>query len=369
MNHPAWIEIDLRIFKKNLRIIKQHIASSQLCLVVKANAYGHGLIEIAQAAQEAGVDRLAVAHTSEGVQLRRSGIKIPILVLGAIHEEQISDLLQHQLECSLSSEFKADLLGQHCSELNQRCKVHLEIDTGMRRTGIRAENAHILFKNIVKKSNLDLVGIYSHFSDSSLETGKQTTEMQLRSFLHAVDPMLTSLEPKPLLHIANSGAICNFQNTHLDMVRCGILAFGYFQGNKDWMKDIKPFFSLKARISYFKAVEGGKGISYGHSYAPKELTRIITVPVGYGDGFRRALANKASVLVRGERKPIVGAICMDQFMVDIGKSEAFVGEEVVLLGSQNESSISLEEMSEYCDTIPYEILCGFNNRLPRIYRK
>lgn len=364
-HHPAWIEIDLIQFKNNIQHLKKLFSPSLFCLPVKANAYGHGIVEMAKAAQEAGVDYLAVAHCQEGVILRNHGIHIPILVLGAIHEDQLNDLLDHRLEVSLSSQFKAELLASRAKERNLECLVHLEVDTGMQRTGVRCETALKLFKYLEEQPCFQIVGIYSHMalSDTPHHPFNQT---QLEAFEELLKQ--APFKGKKLLkHLANSAGALHFSQSRWDMVRASMISFGYPSTKDPRVAPIAPCFSLKAKISYFKVVEAGVGISYGHSYITQRKTRIVTVPVGYGDGYRRSLSNKAQVLIRGKRFPIVGTICMDQFMVDVGEHEVHVGDEVVLIGKQGQEEISLIEISTLCDTIPYEILCQFNNRLPRLY--
>jgi len=363
--HPAWIEIDLSQFQKNIDIIRLALKNSRLCLPVKANAYGHGLTDIGRAAAMAQVDYLAVSCLQEGAQLRESGITIPILVMGAIHENQIGDLINHNLEFTISSAYKAKLTQGICQKENLRCRVHIEVDTGMQRTGMHPATALALLQDLRGNHTIEVIGAYSHLAtgdkkDDSFALRQIEQFQEFRKKAHAIYGSI-------LFHIGNSGGICHYPSAELDMVRPGLLAFGYFDHDLPPFSDIKPFFSLKAKIAYFKVVEKDQGISYGHSFHTKRRTRIVTIPVGYGDGFRRALSNKASVLIRGKAYPIVGMICMDQLMVDIGDDEAYVGEEAVLIGRLGENEILLKDIAQMCDTIPYEILCSFNQRLPRFY--
>jgi alanine racemase len=365
--HPAWIEIDKQQFKQNIEIIKKHIGHSKLCLPIKANAYGHGLIPIAKAAVEAKVEYLAVSCLQEGALLREAGIQIPILVLGAIHEEQISELLKYQLEFTIASLYKAKLVAEKCQSLQQKSRVHVEIDTGMQRTGVRPETAVDLLNYLHETHCMELVGIYTHLATA--DTPQDAfAKVQIQTFKEFVSRYVLNKNKDVICHIANSGGVCHFPESHMDMVRPGLLCFGYFPYPlQDELKKVRPFFSVKAKIAYFKVVEAGQGISYNHTYRTTQKTRIVTIPVGYGDGFRRALSNCGSVIIRGKKYPIVGNICMDQCMADIGQGEAYVGDEVTLIGRQGNEEISLDEMATLCDTIPYEILCGFNDRLPRYY--
>lgn len=365
--HPAWIEIDLGQFKRNLLLLKNIISPVRLCLPVKANAYGHGLASMALAAEEAGVDYLAVAHLSEAIKLRQALIKIPILVLGAIHEEQIPDLLAYDLEFTLSSSFKASLVAKKCHALKKRCRVHIEVDTGMRRTGMLPKTALELFSSLKDNPYFDIVGIYSH-----LATGTHAQDPIALSQINSFKELINLLPASKTLitHLANSSGTLFFPSAYFDMVRPALIAFGYIPDSVDkQFEKLAPCFSLKAKVSYFKVVEKGQGISYGHSYTTQQKSRIVTIPVGYGDGFRRDLSNRGSVLIRGQRFPIVGTICMDQFMVDVGDNSIYVGDEAVLIGKQGDQEITIKEIAALCNTIPYEILCLFNDRMPRVYIK
>jgi alanine racemase len=364
--HPSWIEIDLTQLRKNISIIRTHIGSSLFCLPVKANAYGHGLCAIGQAAQEAGIDYLGVAHLQEGIKLRQADVILPILVLGAIHEDQIYDLIDYDLEFTISSKFKAELVAEKCKERGRTCRVHLEVDTGMQRTGVRPDTARMLFPYLKSLEGLKVVGIYSHLATADRPQDPLALK-QIEAFQSLIDDPLfkdTSL----IRHLANSGGTAYFPQAHLDMVRPSLMTFGYQpEACPASLQAIAPCFSLKAKVSYFKVVKPGEGISYGHSFITKKQTRIVTIPVGYGDGYRRALSNRGFVLIRGKRFPICGTVCMDQFMVDVGDQEVFVGDEVVLIGKQGSQEITLKEVAQLCDTIPYEILCLLNERIPRIY--
>lgn len=364
--HPSWIEVDLGQFRRNVEIIRRFIGTTRFCLPVKANAYGHGLTAMGRAAQDAGLDYLGVAHSSEGVQLREAGVTLPILVLGAIHEDQIPDLIRHGLEASVSSRYKADLVAAACARLGAACRVHLEVDTGMQRTGVRPATAVELFRHLKGLPGVEVVGIYSHLATADAP-GDPFALRQVGAFDALLrDPVFAGAGL--LRHLCNSGGTAHYPQAHYDMVRPSIMVFGYPpEGAPEALAGLRPCFSLKSKVSYFKVVEAGQGISYGHTHVTERRTRIVTVPVGYGDGYRRALSNRASVLIRGRRFPIVGTICMDQLMVDVGDAEVRVGDEVVLIGRQGEAEIPLVEIARLCGTIPYEILCQFNGRIPRIH--
>lgn len=367
--HPTTIFINSEIFKSNLKAIRQTVGGKvKICLPVKANAYGHGIKGISKLA-EPFVDYLAVACLNEGALLRNIGIEKPILVLGAIDEEQISGLIQNDLEITISSLYKAKLVSDFCRKIGRSCKIHIKIDTGMNRIGIKAKNAPSLIDFALSEKTLNLIGIYSHLAESE-EADRSFTLSQIEEF-RKVANYAKSIKQDIICHLANSGGLCYFPESYFDMVRPGILSYGYFPGEKittSPLKQIKPCFTLKTKISYFKAIEQGDSVSYNREYKAEKFTRIVTLPIGYGDGYRRALSNKGSVLIKGSKYPIAGTICMDMTMVDIGANgTAYVGDELVLIGRQGSEEILLEEVASICDTNCYEILCGFNERIPRIY--
>ncbi len=360
VSHPAWIEVDLNQFRTNLEIIRGKIGNRLLCLPVKANAYGHGLVQMSLFAEEFGVDMIAVSCLQEGIELRVAGVRCPILVFGAIHEEQIDQLIEHNLEFSISSKFKADLVA---SKVHKKpCRVHLEVDTGIHRTGMRPETAFRLYEQMKEQDCFEIAGIYSHLATAD-EPGNAFVQSQIDAFAELKKRIV---DPNIIWHLANSGGVYYYPDSYFDMVRPGLICYG-LTSNGVVDKEIKPLFSLKARISFFKVVESGQGISYGHLYKTKEQTRIVTIPVGYGDGYCRSLSNKSSVLIRGKSYQVSGRICMDQFMVDIGLNEAYVGEEATLVGRQGDTSIDLWDLANLAGTDPREILCRFNDRIPRIY--
>jgi len=360
LTHPAWIEIDLNQFRSNLTQIRKKIGSSLLCFPVKANAYGHGLVPISIAAEAAGVDMIAVSCLQEAVILRKAHIKCPILVLGAIHEEQIDDLIDYNLEFSISSRFKAELVAK--KSRGRQCRVHLEVDTGMHRTGMRPETAYALYQEMVLQPCFSIRGIYSHLATAD-EPNHSFVYRQIEAFAQLKQKINN---PAIIWHLANSGGVYFYPDSHFDMVRPGLLCYGLIpDGSRD--RELSPFFTLKARLSYFKVVGAGQGISYSHLYTTSRQTRIVTVPVGYGDGYCRSLTNRTSILLRGKRYPAAGRICMDQFMVDVGDHEAYVGDVATLIGKDGKEEITLWDLARLTESDPREILCRFNERIPRVY--
>ncbi|MCC2644947.1 MAG: alr [Burkholderiales bacterium] len=373
--HNASIVINKSNFIQNLQVISGFINCNQtggqkikFCLPVKANAYGHGLIKMAQIAEE-HVDYLAVACLNEGIILRQNGIKKPILVFGAFSKEQIYDLIIHNLDITISSNMKAKLVLDLCQKLKLNCKVHVKVDTGMNRVGIRPEHASALIDFIYNSGYMELTGVYSHLASSDKPNDAFTHE-QIKSFGKIVT-WVKQLKPDTICHLANSGGVYYYPDSYLDMVRPGISSYGYHPGDfpvNSILNRIQPCFSLKSKVVYFKVVAKNSGISYNQIYITGTQTRIVTIPLGYGDGYPRILSNCGEVLISGHKYTVSGAICMDMFMVDIGPNGiAYIDDEVVLIGKQGSNEITLESVAMKCQTIVYEILCRFNVRLPRIY--
>lgn len=356
--HPAWLEIDTDQFQKNLLAIRELIGNRQICLPVKANAYGHGLCEMSLIAEKIGIEYLGVSCLKEAHHLRNSGIKIPIIIFGAIHEDQIDQLIDLDCQPTLASKFKAHLFPQ---KLSSKIKVHLEIDTGMRRTGVRAENGLDFLSYVESLGRFKIESIYTHFATSDTPDHPFAFE-QIKAFY----PLTMEAKKRGIKsHMANSGGTLYYPDSYFDMVRPGLLAYEYTPNGASHPK-IKPCLSLKAKISYFKAVPKETGISYNHLYRTDRESRIVTVPLGYADGYRRSLS-QAQVLIRGKKYPIAGNICMDQFMVDIGQDSAYVGDEVTLIGKQNEAEITLVELAKKGHSIPHEMLASLSTRLTRRY--
>jgi alanine racemase len=361
------IEIDLGRFQKNLRSLRQISPRALYCLPVKADAYGHGLIPMAKAAAEEKVDYLAVACLQEGAALREAGINLPVLVLGSFFQEQIPSLIRYKLELSLHSFEQALSLAAYCRKSQQKVRVHLKIDTGMRRLGIRAEEAPALWRFLKQHRLIEVAGVFSHFVSSEKKNDLFSLR-QIESFRRIYE-MIKQERPKAIGHMANSGGLLNYPSSHFEMVRPGLLSYGYRpDGGSSQALGIAPCLSLKSRVSLEKKLKAGEGVSYRHTYLAKQNTRLATVPVGYGDGYKRQLSNRAEVLIKGRRYPIRGLICMDALLVEVGKIPVKVGDEVVLIGKQGKHQISLEELSRLCQSSVYEMACSFTQRVPKFYR-
>ncbi len=364
---PTVIEVDLDALHENVDRVRERVGPARIMATVKANAYGHGLIRTARELLRFGVDELGVAFLEEGIALRRAGITAPILVLGGIIGNQIAHFLEYNLQLTASSVFKLKQIDETAAVLGKRAEVHLKIDTGMGRIGIRHQNANQLFAAALQARNCDLRGVFSHFALSHDED-PAFTHLQLQRFLSVLEYFPRNGLEMPVRHIANSAAVLQHPDSILDMVRPGIMLYGVYPGPAvKRTVALRPVLSMKTRVVYFKVLLAGASLGYDHTWTAEENVRVVTLPVGYGDGYTRSLSNRAEVLISGQRYPIIGRISMDQCMVNINQDSAYTGDEVVLIGEQGNERISVEELAEYSDTIPYEILTMLNTRVPRKY--
>jgi alanine racemase len=362
------VEVNLGALRHNVEAIRARVGNSQIMGIVKANAYGHGLGRIARELLDCGVQQLGVAYVEEGIELRRNGIQAPILVLGGIIGDQVSDFIEHDLMITASSTYKLEQIEEAAQALGRRAKIHIKIDTGMERLGVHHYSAESLLEAVSRSRWCELCGVFSHFAASDSPDAR-FTHLQLERFLETLEWFSRRSLPMPLRHIANSGAILNHPETFLDMVRPGIALYGvYPDGRVLDSVPLRRVLSLKTRVVFFKVTKAGASVGYNQTWTAPHDTRIVTLPVGYGDGYRRSLSNKGQVLIGGKRFPIVGIVSMDQITVDIGPDgTAYNDDEVVLLGEQDGAEIAIEEIAAWMDTIPYEVLTGINTRVPRIY--
>lgn len=333
-------------------------------VTVKADAYGHGIIRVSKELCSYGVDYLGVASIDEGIRLRQEGIKVPILILGLILKTDIEALFRYDLTSTVCEEHLAQAINRYARGHKKSAKVHIKIDTGMGRIGIRYPQAVEVIKKICGLGSLVVEGLYTHFAFA--DSRRDFTLRQIDIFNNIISELKEFKINIPLLHAANSAGVINYAESHFNMVRPGLVIYGLSPAPELKIR-IKPVLSLKTRIVYVKRVPASCGISYGHTYITNRPANIVTLPIGYGDGYPRNLSDKASVLVKGKLFRIAGRICMDQIMVDIGNTRACAGDEVVLIGSQGKNSISVEELAELSGTIPYEIVCGLGSRIPRVY--
>jgi alanine racemase len=364
---PTRIRVDLGALSHNLEALRAH-AGVPVMGIVKANAYGHGLVEVARHLERRGIDQLGVAFLEEGIALRRAGVRVPILVLGGIFGPQAAQFIAHDLEVTVSSLDKLRQVEAAAEALGRKATIHLKIDTGMERIGVHSYSCGPFIEAAAASRWCVLKGVYSHLACAD-DPASPMTACQVERFAEACAHFERIGAPMPLRHLANSGGVLHFPAAWLDMVRPGIALYGVLPDPASRPAvALRPALSLVSQVVYFKVVRAGGTVSYGATWTAQVDTRVITVPLGYGDGFPRALSSRGQVLVRGERRPIVGRICMDQFMVDLGADgSAWNEDEVVLVGEQGGQSITVEEVAQRAGTIPYEILTGLNQRIPREY--
>jgi len=362
---PTWAEVNLSNLEHNFFQIKKRVEpGTKILITIKADAYGHGLIPVAKRLQSCGIDFFGVASIDEGIKLREAGIKTPVLILGLILKEDIAPLFKFNLSTTVCDEELPKALNNKAKALRKRVNVQIKVDTGMGRIGIQHYDAHKLVNKISRLKHVNIEGIFTHFAFADLN--KEFTFYQIDLFGRLIRKLKKDGIKIPLIHAANSMGLLDYKNSHFNMVRPGLIAYGLYP--KENLKiDLRPVLSLKTRIVFVKKVPSGCGISYGHDYITRRATKIATLPIGYGDGYPRNLSNKAKILIGGKYFKMCGKICMDQIMVDVGNSRVRIGDEAVLIGTQGNKRITVEELALKSGTIPYEIVCGLGARIPRIY--
>ena len=369
MEFPTWAEVDLDRFARNVAAIKTAIGSGcGILLVVKADAYGHGAVEISRAAMEAGVTKLGVATLHEGIELRSAGQAAPIVILSPSLLSEVDEIIEHRLTpCVGSLEF-ADLLSRRCVAHEVVSRFHVEVDTGMGRTGIADGDAVEFIERVNAMPNLKLEGVFTHFPDAD-SGNTYFAEEQLRRFQEILDALARKGIAVPLRHAANSAGILAVPLSRLDMVRPGILAYGFYPSARvPRTIPVEGVMSFKSRVAQLRTVPAGRFISYGRTYQTQRTTRVGVLPVGYGHGLPWLLSNRGEVLIRGRRAPMIGRVTMDLTMVDVTEiPDAALGDEAVLWGEQGGAVITLEEVAERAETLPYEILCSMGKRVVRVF--
>jgi len=325
----TWAEVSLARLEQNLAAIKQKVGTAKVMLVVKANAYGHGLVEVSKALASK-TDYVGVAVLEEGILLRKLGIPAPILVLGGVWGDQISQYLQYDLTLTASSVERLEQINSVARQIGVKAKVHLKIDTGMERVGIHYYSAHLLQEAALKCTHVEVEGIYSHFANAD-SSDLTHARLQLERFCEVLRFYERRSLPLPMRHIANSAAILQLPESYLDMVRPGIMLYGVYPSPEvPHTVEVQPALAWKSRVVYFKVVKPGHAVSYGSKWQSDHNTRIVTVPIGYGDGYFRSMSNRAQVMIHGKKYPQVGTICMDQIMINIEWDSAYNGYEVIL---------------------------------------
>ena len=366
---PTMVKVNLDRMSENLTAIRTQVAPANVMAILKANAYGHGLVEIAHHMVSQGVDYLGVAVVEEGILLRERGIRVPILVLGGVLGNQVPLFLRHNLTITASSIEKLLQIDEAAQMLGITARVHLKIDTGMERIGVHYYNAQSFLETSLKCSHVRVEGIFSHLANADT-TDLSQSRLQLERFNDVLHFYEQRSLPTPLRHIANSAAILNMPDSYYDIVRPGILLYGVYPSPAVKRSiSVQPALTWKSHVVYFKVVKPNHPVGYGSEWQSDHMVRMVTVPVGYGDGYFRSMSHKAEVLIRGIRYPVAGRISMDQITVNIEWGTAYNDDEVILIGEQEGIAITCEELAEWAGTIPYEILTNINTRVPRLYTR
>jgi len=373
-------EINLKAFKHNLQNLKVILGpSTGIMAVIKADAYGHGAIPCAKAALECGIQYLGGGVIEEGIELRKNGITDPILILGSIFLDESADLVHHDLTTILCNQSLAEELSKEAKKQNKIAKVHVKVNTGMNRLGVQPGNLLELVEKIKTLSNLKLEGLSTHFSSADDED-ISITKGQIELFQTALIRLQKMGINPPMIHLANSSALFRFPETRANIVRPGLILYGALPSpfiqpivnevcKKDNLHNFQPVMQWKSKIIQLKTIPKGQPLSYSRKYFTEKESLIATIPLGYADGLNRNLSNNMEVLIKGRRVPQVGNICMDMTLIDVsGVPGLQLGEEVVIFGKQGEEQISVEELAERSNTIPYELLCNVSKRVPRIYQ-
>ena len=364
---PTLVEVNLERLSENFRAIQEHVSPAKVMAVLKANAYGHGLVEVARWMETLGVDYLGVAVVEEGILFREQGVKAPILVLGGILGNQVPHFLKHDLTITASSIEKLYQVDEVAEQMGTTAKVHLKIDTGMERIGVHYYSAEQFIETSLKCRNILVEGIFSHFANAD-RSDLTHSRLQLERFAEVLNFYDRRGMPPPIRHIANSPAILQLPDSYFDMVRPGILLYGVYPTSQGLRQiTVRPALSWKSHVVFFKVIQPDHPVGYGSTWQSDHMVRAVTVPVGYGDGYFRDMSGKAQVIIRGRKYPVVGLISMDQIVVNIEWDSAYNDDEVILIGEKDSLAITVQDLAEWAGTIPYEILTNINTRVPRVY--
>lgn len=367
---PTIAEVDLGALEFNYRQIQKRIPEGvKLLAVVKADAYGHGAIPVSLKLEKLGVEYLGVAIPEEGVELRRGGVKAPILVLGGIFGREVDQIFRFRLTPVIFRKDSLKLLFQEAERRRRKVKVHLKVDTGMGRLGVPLSAWPDFLKEVKRFPKIEIEGILSHFS--MLDAEKDYTQNQWGAFQRAVTIAQEMGISCQYLHMASSATLTAFPGYSAKLVRPGIMLYGSYPSPKfQSLIPLKPVMTLKTRIHFLKSVPPGTRISYGGTFKTKRESLIATLPIGYADGYSHHLSNHGEVLIHGKRAPVVGKVCMDFIMVDVTDiPRVSVGDEVILMGRQGREQITAEEIAEKINSISYEVLCLIGKRVPRVYKE
>lgn len=368
---PSWVEVNLENLKHNCRTVKQLVGENvKIAAVVKANGYGHGAVQVSKACLEAGADFLTVAVLSEAVELREAGFTCPILIMGWTPIEGYAMAIEQELRLTIYNQQEAEKLNRIAIALGKRAKVHLKLDTGMSRLGFQADEAGLaIAEAVLSMEGIEVEGLFSHLSKGD-EYDKTFAQGQVQKFKSFMDELEARTGRRiPICHLGASACIIDIPEGHFDMVRPGIMLYGYQPSNQmHYIPHLKPALTWKARVAHIKTLPAGRLIGYNGTFELYRDTLVATIPVGYADGYNRMLSNNGYVICRGKKLPIIGKVCMDQFMVDASElPDMQPGDEVILLGTADGVSITVSEMAQHWGTIEHEVTCSIASRVPRVY--
>ena len=360
--------IHTRNFRHNIRIVRDRVGTQRhICAAVKADGYGHGAIQMARIAQEEGVTHFAVATVNEGILLRKQGLTAPLLLFTLPQPEECSEIVANDMQPFTADTEYIKLLQTEAERQHRSVKIHLHIDTGMGRVGCKPEEAVSCAEYSTQQKNIVLHGVSTHFACADSKD-RTFTENQIRIFSSTVDAIRKAGIDPGIVHASNSAAILEYPESWLDMVRSGIMLYGYYPGNEQPRDfDLKPVMELRTKVVFLKRVSAGKALSYGSTYTTTRDTVVATLPVGYADGYNRLLSSKGTVVIRGKEYTVSGRVCMDQCMVDLGPDTAVELYDDVILFGPGPVGPSAEDVADTIGTIPYEVTCSINKRVPRIY--
>lgn len=364
----TWVEINLSAIRKNFRRVRNAIGKRRILVTVKADAYGHGIYQVSRALEEEGVDFLGIARWEEGAELREKGISRPILLLCPFLPEDLGKLLNYDITPSLTSGEMLPYLIKEARKRNRKIPVHINVDTGMGRAGIYPEEAEEISQEIMNSPYLILEGIYTHFP--SADTDEEFTRKQINRFNTLTGNLSSKGINIPIRHAANSAGILNFPDSFLDMVRPGIMIYGYYPSPRvEKSIEVIPSLAWKTKVLHVKRAAKGTPVSYGRTYFTGKSCKIITLGIGYGDGYSRYLSNKGEVILAGRKYPVAGRVCMDEVMVEVSENTPVkIGDEVMLIGKEGKAEIKVEEVAEKIGTIPHEVVSTIGKRVKRIYK-
>jgi alanine racemase len=371
MPRPTFAEIDLTAIRDNIRALRHRLqADVRLMGIVKADAYGHGAVPVSRTLEADGVQMLAVALVEEGVELREAGIRTPILVMGAMPVDEVTTAVRYNLQATVDDAASAVALEHEAASCSRPLTVHLKIDTGMHRLGVPAGDVREAAVTVAQMPHLVVEGAYTHFACADRDDGDEDTGRQLLKFQQALASLAGARVRPACIHTANSAAIVGLGTAHFNMVRPGLAMYGIRPTAAARSVALRPALSLKSKVVHLKRVPRGEGVSYGFTWRAERDSLVALLPVGYADGYRRALSNRGKIRVAGCLCPTVGTICMDATLVDVTDVPgAAVGMEAVLIEADNDSPLSAAAVASLCGTIPYEILTGLSCRVPRVYKE